>query len=81
LPNLKNKAAGYLIVNCSSHTIEINSRELPWLDILDADDKFTTQMKLIPPGFLKKGNNTIQIRQKGSDNIIIMEAVVHWREK
>lgn len=67
-------------VNSSSHTIEINDRELPWLDIIDADDKFTTQMKLIPPGFLRNGNNTIQIHQKGSDNIIIMEVVVHWRE-
>jgi hypothetical protein len=38
-------------------------------------------MKLIPPGVLFQGNNTIQIEQKGDDNFIIYEIVVHWREE
>ena len=68
-------------VHNSSHVIRINNVNLPWLDIIDADGKYVTQMKLIPPGVLFQGNNTIQIEQKGDDNFIIYEIVVHLREE
>ncbi len=68
-------------VNSSSHSIKINGRELPWIDIFDADDKSVTQMKLIPPGFLFRGTNSVQIIQSGTDNFIVFEVIVHWREQ
>ena len=68
-------------VHSSAHVTQINGDDLPWLDIIDADGKYATQMKLIPPGWLFKGNNTIQVVQNGNDNFIVFDVVVHWREQ
>ena len=68
-------------VHQNGHVIKINGQDLPWLDIIDADGKFATQMKLIPPGLLFRGDNTLQVVQKGDDNFIVFDVVVHWREK
>ncbi|MEL6812551.1 MAG: hypothetical protein AAFP76_14575 [Bacteroidota bacterium] len=68
-------------VNSSAHVIKINDTDLPWLDILDADDKFASQTKLIPPGLLRRGTNSVQIQQKGTDNIIVYDVIIHWREE
>jgi hypothetical protein len=68
-------------VNSFSHSILINNEELPFIEIMDADDKPVTQMARIKPGTLIKGNNTFQVKLGGTDNFIFYFAVVNWREK
>ncbi|GAA6142620.1 hypothetical protein [Hydrogenophaga sp. 5NK40-0174] len=67
-------------VNSLSHTILINDTELPFLPIMDADDKPVTQMARINPGTLVQGTNTFQVVRRGGDNFIFYFAVVNWRE-
>jgi hypothetical protein len=68
-------------VNSHAHVIKINNQDLPWLDILDADDKPVTQMKTIPPGILMRGQNTLQVLLNGTDNFIVYDVAVNWREE
>ena len=68
-------------VNSFSHKILINNQELPFLEIMDANDKPVTQMARINPGTLIQGTNSFQVVLGGSDNFIFYFAVVNWRER
>ncbi len=77
----------YLLINhthvhSDGHVIRINGTDLPWLDILaNNEGRYTTHMKLIPPGLLFNGMNSVQVVRNGGDNFIVFEIIVHWREE
>ncbi len=76
----------YLLINHtdvhhSGHRIKVNNVDLAGLDMPDADGKSVTQMVLIPPGRLRPGTNSVQVIQTGSDDFIVFEIVVHWKER
>ena len=70
-------------VNTPNHKIFINDDELPLWDLPiapGASGAWLSWMEHIPPGYLKKGTNTIRIDRVGNDNFAIRGIVVHWRE-
>jgi hypothetical protein len=65
--------------------ILINDRDLPEGDIGSVDERaliYNVWFDEIPRGYLKYGENTIQIKSGPSktDNFLIFDVVVHWRE-
>lgn len=79
---------GYLIiqtydVDSRRHEILINGQPLRGFDLPDKPTakKWQTWMDIIETGFLRQGNNTIQIRSGSHrDNFIIDNVVINWKE-
>lgn len=84
---------GYLLVqsldldtpqntSVTPHQIEINGQDLPSFDLptQEGNNRWTTWMDRIPPGFLQQGTNRITIRRVGADQFFIANVAVHWRE-
>jgi hypothetical protein len=78
---------GYIIlqvfdVQNMGHKIIINGEDLPGEDIIRTSaNRWQDVTDIIPPGLLKQGNNTIQIRSVGSvDNILVGAAMINWKE-
>lgn len=79
---------GYLLmqvddINDSNHNVLINGKNIPGSkDILGEPQRWETWMESIPSGFLKKGNNTLQIVRDTSvgDNFLVADVAIHWRE-
>ena len=79
---------GYLIVQTldvqnEGHRILINGGDLPGQDLVRTQvNRWQDVMDTIPEGFLRQGNNSIQIiRASGGDNILIGAMVIHWQEQ
>lgn len=79
---------GYLLITVRSvdfagHQILINNTQLGSFDIPlppGDSDAWLTYMDRIEPGILRGGTNELEIRRKGSDNFVVKDVVVHWRE-
>lgn len=69
----------YAFARSAGHIIKLNGRDLPWVDIFPSSDP-TTHLKPIPPGWLVRGSNTLQIVLNGPA-ILVHYAVVHWLER
>jgi hypothetical protein len=73
----------YLLISHSRfrltwHAVKINNRDLPWIEIFPSQEA-STNMAIIPAGFLARGLNTLQIAVRGAA-VIVYHVVVHWRE-
>jgi hypothetical protein len=78
---------GYLIVQTfdvqnKGHRILVNGADLPGQDLVrTSKNRWQDVMDIIPEGFLRQGNNTIQIlRASGGDNILIGKVAINWLE-
>jgi hypothetical protein len=66
-------------IGYAGNIIKINNRDLPWIDIF-ASSEDSTHLKTIPPGYLVRGVNTLQVFLNGP-GFILFYLVVHWREQ
>lgn len=79
---------GYILINsfdvdATTHQVQINGKDLPGSDLVAkaANNRWQTRMRDIPADVLKQGVNALTIkRAAGSDNFLIQEIIVHWRE-
>lgn len=77
---------GYLLVQAfdverGNHRLRLNDKDLPSFDIPKHGDKqWFTWMDRIPPGFLKKGTNKLEILRMGQEDFTVANVAVHWRE-
>lgn len=79
---------GYLLLNTfdvdnTQHRVQINGTNLPTFDLVQnaGANRWQTRMDSIPSGILKNGTNTLTIqRAAGTDNFLVDDIVVHWRE-
>ena len=64
--------------------ILINGKPLPGVDVhRTGQGKHTglqTHTDVISASFFKQGQNTIQFKLNGSDNLLIHHVIVHWRD-
>ena len=79
---------GYLIIQTldvqnKGHRILINEADLPGQDLVRTRaNRWQDVMDIIPEGFLRQGNNTIQVRRaSGGDNILIGKVAINWQEQ
>ena len=89
--DLVDSLTGYLLIQMrdvdfnAGHRIQINGKDLPSFDmpLQEGNNRWTTWMDRIPPGYLQKGSNRLTIRRSGngaSDNFTVANVAVHWRE-
>jgi hypothetical protein len=77
---------GYLIaqtfdVQNKGHRIMVNGADLPGQDLVRTSaNRWQDVMDIIPEGFLRQGNNTIQILRASGDNILIGKVAINWLE-